>query len=116
MSKQYTSYCLIQKYKNIQSMVEYHKNLIYELKELKSEYLEDYLLEDKLISMSNELKYHTIKLQFFKDELKEILVRKDFNEESAILVCLEEDISNSTSVPLVGENLLITDSCCCIIS
>jgi len=114
MSKQYTSYHLIQRYKNIKSMIEYHKDLLSEV-EQPGYYVHDYdYSEHDLI-----IKYYTIKIQNFEDELKEILVRKDFNEEYAISICfpIQESINNTTSTHLVGdESLTSNNDNCCIIS
>lgn len=116
VSKQY-NYNLVQKYKNIKSMIEYHKNSLYELEQLQSESVQSYLFEDNLIDIPNKTKYHNIEIEYLEDELKEILVRKDFNEEYAISLCLEEDISKSASMSLIGEKSLDgdIDSCCVIL-
>ena len=113
MSKLYTSHHLVQKYKNIKSIIEYHKILVSEIE------LTNYL-EDNLIDAQDELEYHAIQIQNFEDELKEILLRKDFNEEYAI--CFIKEDTNMTSILMIGEDSYQGSSddsislCCCVIS
>lgn len=114
MSKQYTRYHLIQKYKNIKNMIQYHKILISKVEQ------ESYL-EDNLINAQDELEWHIIQIRNFEDQLKEILQRKDFSEEYAI--CFIEETTNMTSTLMMGEDSdqssddnTISLSCCCVVS
>lgn len=88
-------------------MIKYYKDLLSEV-EQPGYYVHDYdYFEHDLI-----VKYYTIKIQNSEDELKEILVRKDFNEEYAISICfpIQESINNTTSTYLVGDESLTSDN------
>ena len=87
MSKKYTSDHLVQKYKNIVSMLRYHERGVSEI----GIYAYDVFLGSRNslsfeagISEQQKYYYHVDNIKNFKEQLEQLLLRSDFNEEYAL--------------------------------
>lgn len=103
MIKQYVSYNLIEKYKNIKSMIQYHESSIYKLQSAAMDraqiYKEQLNLYDNIPSISDKFKepsirYHENQIKGFKSALQDLLLNEDFNEEYAILFLQQQNITS----------------------
>lgn len=121
MCKQYVSYFLIEKYKNIKSMIKYHNSSIDEL--LNSQIGRDNFIPSNMFAKfcDSSINYHECQIKKFDNELQKLLSRSDFNEEYVISFLERQSnypnviLENQDNVYLYGEVDICSKHTCCVV-